>query len=574
MTTLTLNQALQRHQAGDLAQAEAAYLALLKSEPNNPELLHLLAILYSHQKRYHDALPFMTQALELAPDRATFHNSMGNIQKKQQQLDLAKQHYQQALRLDPNSQGALNNLGALCLQQGDTEQAIGYYQKACALEPTIADTHYHLALCHLQENQSDQARNELQQCLSLDPDHFFALAALGKLDLTDEHYASAVDRLQKSVQLYDQNVDTLVNLGAALVKTGDLQQAIEWFTRAHKQEPDHFEAQYNLGCTHLSLQQPKKALEYFLRLLKDTPNPDVYYNIGVIYLYQDHHSEAISYLQQATRLNPSYLDAFINLGVTYLKMNNRSKAIDYFSQALEIQPNNAEVTYILAALKGDQSPVRAPAEYVQNLFDQYAPHYDTHLNEYLSYETPQHLLAVTQAALADQLDQLNILDLGCGTGMTGAVFKPYAKRLVGVDLSAKMIEAAEQRDLYDQLYRADITDDLSEENAADLIIAGDVLSYLGDLEPIFLHVRSSLAPGGHFAFSVERYQDPLLDYQLQPTARFAHARQYIERLAETHGFTIVQCAQATLRRQNNQPVTGLFFVLQKPQAQPKKENEC
>jgi predicted TPR repeat methyltransferase len=40
-----------------------------------------------------------------------------------------------------------------------------------------------------------------------------------------------------------------------------------------------------------------------------------------------------------------------------------------------------------------------------------------------------------------------MLDLGCGTGLAGAVFRPFVERLVGVDLSPAMIARRDEKNL-------------------------------------------------------------------------------------------------------------------------------
>ena len=103
-------------------------------------------------------------------------------------------------------------------------------------------------------------------------------------------------------------------------------------------------------------------------------------------------------------------------------------------------------------------------------------------------------------------DKLRVLDLGCGTGLAGLLFKPCAARLTGIDLSPAMIEKARARDVYDSLIVGDIETALIGEY--DLILAADTLVYLGDLRPVFAAVADHLAPGGFFLFTTEAKEGP------------------------------------------------------------------
>lgn len=560
MDQTSLNKALADHQQGNLAGAEAAYLHILKDEPDNADVLHLLAILYGQQNAFEKALPYIQQALTLTPDSATYHNSMGNIQKNLDHIDEAIEHYQTALTLNPNSISAHNNLASIFFKTNATEKAIEHYKQALALNPNFIDSNYNLALVYLQQEDYPRAKKHLNKCIALDQTHHQALATLGKIALHEKNYDSAIKLLKQSLKQFKDNVDALVNLGAALLKEGKFEDATACFKKAIKLEPQHFEAHYNLGCTYLNLHDPKKALTHFMQILTQEPNPELYYNIGVIYMYQDRHSEAINYLQEAIKYQPDYLDALINLGVTFLKMGHHDKAIEYFDKALTLNPNNIEVQYILSALQGDQLPKKAPEDYIRHLFDQYAPYYEKHLTEFLHYDTPKHMLAAVKATLPN-IEQLTIVDLGCGTGLTGELFKPLSRKLIGIDLSMKMIEIATKKNLYDDLHIADIHVTLTSLTNIDLIIAGDVISYLGDLTETFTLIKHALKPQGHFVFSIESANNDDKDYQLQKTARFTHSRQYIKRLASEHHFECIYEQQLTLRHQKNQPVEGMIFIL-------------
>jgi predicted TPR repeat methyltransferase len=187
------------------------------------------------------------------------------------------------------------------------------------------------------------------------------------------------------------------------------------------------------------------------------------------------------------------------------------------------------------------------------------PSFDQHLVETLNYLVPEKLyeavLAARPAAAA-----LDVIDLGCGTGLVGQKFRGVACRLTGIDISARMIQWAKGRKIYDQLVRGDYVHYLSARRApCDLVLAADVFIYAGDLVAIFQAVARLLRPDGLFAFSLE--VAPKGDYVLQPNRRYAHSLGYIHRLAEETSFHEVAVNPVKLRRQGEDHAAGVIAIL-------------
>ncbi len=156
-------------------------------------------------------------------------------------------------------------------------------------------------------------------------------------------------------------------------------------------------------------------------------------------------------------------------------------------------------------------------------------------------------------ALGDDAKDLDVLDLGCGTGLAGAEFRPLARRQTGVDLSPAMLALARGRGVYDELQQAEIVRFLQETaERFDLIVAADVLNYFGDLSPVFTGIACVLRPGGHCAVTLEVGEGP--NYRLRGMRRYQHAGEYVQRTAATAGLARCVFDEVELRRQHGEPV--------------------
>jgi predicted TPR repeat methyltransferase len=123
---------------------------------------------------------------------------------------------------------------------------------------------------------------------------------------------------------------------------------------------------------------------------------------------------------------------------------------------------------------------------------------------------------------------------------------------------------AVKRGLYGRLIESDVEAFLANAEAGqatyDLVVATDLLIYLGDLAGLFGLVAARLAPQALFAFSVETTEQE--NFTLLPSGRFAHSRAYIARLAE-RDFRIVETKETTIRLEANQPVKGALVLLER-----------
>ena len=68
-----LQIAVQHHQAGRLAEAEALYRKVLAQLPGNGDALHLLGVIALQTGGLDAALELIGKALEIRPNDAVFH---------------------------------------------------------------------------------------------------------------------------------------------------------------------------------------------------------------------------------------------------------------------------------------------------------------------------------------------------------------------------------------------------------------------------------------------------------------------------------------------------------------------
>ncbi|MBV8803333.1 MAG: tetratricopeptide repeat protein [Gammaproteobacteria bacterium] len=520
-----INHIRELHRTGHLEQAKQGYLRLLRKNPKHIEALHSVGVISAQQKNFSQAVTYLQQAIHFQPAEPTIQLHLANVLKIQGAYSEAAKLLEKTVESHPNYVPAFNNLGTIYYAKGDITKAIELYKKAISKEPNYADAYYNLGLALTKNNQPAEAIGMLQRLLEHVPDHFAARFHLGCAYMQQE--------------LFDK--------------------AIETFSMIETSHPHHFETQTNLATCYLKQCSWNNAKIHYAKALELNPeDTQTLFNLGYLHMQQNNLDMAIQYYQRTVNINPNLFAAQNNLAVAFLSKPHIALALQHFREALRIQPDNKSIPYTIQALEQNQPLISAPPDYVQSLFDSYADHYESHLLNALDYRIPM-LFKKTLLPFISSTASLDILDLGCGTGLCGALFKPYAKSLTGVDLSPNMLAVAAEKKLFDKLITQELTEFLMQKHQQfDLILAGDVVVYLGDLTNLFNLVKQALRTRGIFIFNAEICQES--SFKMNQSGRFSHSKDYIDSQITKNNFTIHSYQNIITRQQNNQPVYGHLYV--------------
>jgi predicted TPR repeat methyltransferase len=275
---------------------------------------------------------------------------------------------------------------------------------------------------------------------------------------------------------------------------------------------------------------------------------------------------AADILAQTVETAPDFATAWFALGAIRDRLDDRAGAMAAFNKASRADPDDYHGARLqLARLGGAEAAPAMTEPYLRRLFDQYAGRYDAALTEHLHYRGPALLRAAVDSAL-DRHERsprfAAMLDLGCGTGLAGAVFRPSVARLVGIDLSPAMIARADAKAIYDWLVVGNLADFLAGEIANhttyDLVLAADVFVYVNELASILTNIARVLTPAGIVAFTVETHAGK--GVELLPTLRFAHGEPYLREVIAGAGLSLLTLERADIRTEKSVPVTGLVIV--------------
>jgi predicted TPR repeat methyltransferase len=433
-----------------------------------------------------------------------------------------------AVMLAPANVSILNNLAVVLERLDRTADAVACVERSLQLSPAQPDSWIFLATLKNKQADLTAAQRAYETSLQLRPIDPLAWQGLG-LILKDQHKpAEAIACLLKCVEQSHITAPLLAILGQLFHTTGQFEKSLAAYSAALDNDP-----------SNVIYQTTRNELQFICSVLRGDDISAALLAHGST----DHSADDL--LHKAFALLSAY--------------GNRSAAIRVAEKRLSLFPDSPTADYLLRAIREDASIARSPDAYLIESFNRHADRFDDHLTKMLGYDIPSKLgEAVWRLISAGQ--RVDLLDAGCGTGLCGPWVRSFAATLTGVDIAPKMLERAAERNIYNRLVCAELTEFLAiSPNMFEVIIAADVLIYMGDLTPLAAALATALRPGGLFAFSIE-----LIDagYRFLPSGRFAHARSYIRGQFAAH-FDEMVCEESSIRLEGTTKVPGCIFVFRR-----------
>ncbi len=377
-----------------------------------------------------------------------------------------------------------------------------------------------------------------------------ALRSVGRLD-------EAIACCEVACRADDARDDLVLLSHEMIMQRDGPEQAIAYLEEEAERRPDSVAMTKALAIALSEMERVEEALSLFQRVLGEDPsNLETAIRAADLALRCGDNDSAAAMIEWTAASLPDPKPALVQGAVLFAESQQKDGALKLLQSAEAIGPLSGDERHIAAAVRGDAESVYTPAE-VTAQFDRHAETFDANLDG-LRYAGPEIMERALAESGLDQKRGLDVVDAGCGTGLCGPVVRPVAGALTGIDLSPKMLEAAEARSCYDRLIAGDIKDIAdTHAGAFDLLISADVLSYFGDLGDVLRSFRRSLRKGGAAIVIVETGMDEPLDegFELQPSGRYRHSSKYLLAGMRAAGFSLSNpeiCG--ILRFQYNRPV--------------------
>lgn len=444
------------------------------------------------------------------------------------------------------------------------------------------DEDLRIAMAAHKAERFDEAEAGYLRVLEAQPDHAKALYYLGLLQFHRGDTATAIRFVQRCLSFARTNGPAWNTLGGLFVAAGRKSEARDAYQRATVVAPAMAEAWYNYGIC-----------------LRDEGDVE----------------GAIDALRTSLVREPGYSKSYEALATVLYQAGRTHEAANVYRDWAVREPQSAKARHMVAAVSQRDVPSRAADDYVRELFDGAARSFDANLGK-LNYRAPELVVDalvreargtragrnVPEPPGAERQDAegaehegierthtsarragavggasaphegappaepaahfANVLDAGCGTGLCGPLLRSHCAQLVGVDLSARMIDRARGRKCYDDLVVAELSAFMqSRQGQFDAIVSADTLVYFGALEEPLSAAHGALRKQGVLVFTVESLPEAASqDYRLETHGRYAHSERYLRSALSASGFTVTGFKPAILREESGEPVRGAVIT--------------
>lgn len=484
----------------------------------------------------------------------------------------AKIYLQLALDNPDDDERFLVSAANCCDSAGDKKVALGLYKKVLEKNPQSLMALLNISSIYYEFKKYDKAYKFASDAIAIKKDNFSAMLILGNVYYAKGNYQDALAYYEAMYKLNSNSYLAILNIANTSYSMGDFIRAIEFGSKAIKKRPHSSDAYVIVGNSYIELSKPENAVKFLQKAAELSPSSSwVCNSISSLFQKQGNWKQGLHYAWKAFGLKNTGVSAddHINFGYTLyeaIEAGHKELVLKYAAEWLKKYGNNSIVKFICSAISNEQNVSKTNLEYVACLFDGFAPSFDNILME-LDYKVPELISEMLGEHLKTKLfKKRRILDIGCGTGLCVEAMRKFFpnEEYYGVDVSERMLETARRKEIYAELYLNDAISFLGNDtNVYHAVIAGDVLTYIGDLRELFREVSRVVKFNGLFCFSISKNTHNNNDYFLTPSGRFVHTISYILKLLKYCGFELVIQREEFLRHEGSKDIRGYVVLARK-----------
>jgi tetratricopeptide (TPR) repeat protein len=376
-----LEKAMEDHKQGLWEKADNAYNDIIQEEPDNSDVMYLLATSKMSQNKLQESLELINKCIELNEKAPAFFQLKGSLLARMGQTKEALEAINSALDENPNLYQSHIVAGHLNYTQGDQKKAEKHFTSALKIDSKTPEAHVNLAKILIDNGDIEKAISSLREIELQHPEQASVKMMLGQAFIENGAYNFAENYFQKVLAMHPEYALAGLYLGIAKIQTGDLENAeklIHAFNTQHqntregiaamglwlfhsgrfKAAAEYLKSAIGNGLAPLSwkaafvealarLGQYQPAIDFYKQRTKKNESALINYRLGELYELQKEYKKAIKEFKSQTPQDIKYIAAQLGLARCYLNTDNAEKAEKYCKNVLERNIQHAEATYLL-----------------------------------------------------------------------------------------------------------------------------------------------------------------------------------------------------------------------------------
>ena len=163
-----INYALMLINAKKLDGAKDILEELLKSDPQDKDILYNLGMCYTELGELERAVETLSECVKCYPDYSNAYVALGFAHSRLADNEKARDCFLKALEIDPANSYALRNLGGIYGNENNYEKAIECFEKAFSLNREDQQTAYGMGYTYFHTGKFDKADEYFKIAIALD----------------------------------------------------------------------------------------------------------------------------------------------------------------------------------------------------------------------------------------------------------------------------------------------------------------------------------------------------------------------------------------------------------------------
>jgi tetratricopeptide (TPR) repeat protein len=334
-------QAMSLELEGKNREAEAAWEAISKQQPSNPEPYAHLGLLEAREEHYPEAIRFYRKAMALDPSMPSLQLNLGLSLFKNGDYRQAIEMFEPFLKAKPDDQRLNILVGMSHYGLGEYGKASPYLKRASQSDPQNLTLLLTLAHSCLYSSQYPCVLDAFHQIVALNAESAEADMLVGEALDEMKEADGAIREFRAAVLADPKEPNVHFGLGYLLWKKGQHAEAAKEFQAELDNDPQHLLAMLYLADSEMQMNQPDDARTLLEKLLKLSPdNAMAHRDLGIVYVDLDRKQDALHEFQAAIKLAPNDVNAHWRLGRLYRSMGMTAEAKAEFDKANSL--NKAE----------------------------------------------------------------------------------------------------------------------------------------------------------------------------------------------------------------------------------------